>query len=72
MKATNEKTRKITVNLPASLIDGLAEGENKSLTEILREALELYQRKVLFGKLEAKRGQIDFGVSWQELKEDRE
>lgn len=70
MHYTNEKTRKITVNLPLSLIDGLA--EEKSLTETIREALELYRRRLIFAKLEKRRGKIDFGATWQELKEDRE
>lgn len=72
MKKPVEETRKITVNLPASLIDGLVEREEKSLTEILREALQLYRRKTLFTQLESRRGKVDFGATWQELKHDRE
>ena len=72
MKNTNEDIRKITVNLPASLIDSAMANNNKGLTETIREALELYRRKMLFTKLENLRGKIDFGATWQELKEDRE
>lgn len=64
-----EEMRKITVNLPAALLEGLEEG---GLTETIREALEAHRRKALFAKLEARRGKVDFGMSWQEMKYDRD
>lgn len=69
MKKHTEEMRKITVNLPASLLQGVGES---NLTETIREALELYRRKALFAKLEAVRGKVDFGMTWQEMKYDRE
>ena len=72
MKTPKEETQKITVNLPVSLINKTMSYNDKSLTETVREALELYKRKMLFERLEAARGKVNFGASWQELKEDRE
>lgn len=71
MKHTHDSIRKITINLPASLLEDIVD-DDKSLTGAIREAIELYKRKKLFAKLEARRGKIDFGATWQELKADRE
>ncbi|MDX2113938.1 MAG: hypothetical protein SFW63_09450 [Alphaproteobacteria bacterium] len=70
MKHEQEPLRKITVNLPASLLTGF-EPEEPNLTELLRKALTSYKRKQLFGRLEARRGKMDFGAGWKDLRHDR-
>ena len=70
MKNTEKKMRKITVNLPADLLE--FPGEKQTLTEILEDALKARKRRMLFAKLEAMRGKVDFGMTWQEMKYDRE
>lgn len=72
MKQNTEKTRKITVNLPVSLIDGLAESENKSLTEVLRDALKQYRQKRACEALIKLRGTGGLMLTYEELKELRD
>lgn len=64
--------RKVTMNLPASLIDGLAERENKSLTEIVREALKAYRHARAYEALRKMRGKVKFDLNVDELREDRD
>jgi len=72
MRQPSEETRKITVNLPASLIDGLMAREDKSLTEVIREALKQYQHHRACQELLAMRGKGGFLLSYEELKELRD
>lgn len=72
MKTPAEPTRKITVNLPVSLLDSLVESENRSLTEILREALKDYRHRRACEALIAMRGKVDFDLTYEEIKRDRE
>ena len=58
--------RKITVNLPAELIDGVMEDSGKGLTETIREALEAKRAAAAYERMLALRGKIEFGMSWQE------
>jgi hypothetical protein len=58
--------RKITVNLPADLIDGVMEDSGKGLTESIREALEAQRNAIAWQRLRALRGKIEFGMTWQE------
>lgn len=62
-----EALRKITVNLPATLLDDNMRRTGKGLTETLREALEAQARTVAWDDLLALRGKVKFGATWQEL-----
>ena len=71
MKHT-EEMQKITIHLPTSLIDPLMADLNMGKTEVIKEALQELKRKCAYEKLASLRGKIDFGMTWQEMKEDRE
>ena len=60
--------RKITVNLPAELIDGVMADSDKGLTETIREALETKRSAAAWERLRKLRGSIDFGMSWQDAR----
>ena len=60
--------RKVTVNLPAELIDGVMEDSGKGLTETIREALEAKRNTAAWHRLRKLRGKIDFGMTWQEAR----
>lgn len=64
--------RKITINLPAALIDGLAEREGRPLTEIMREALKAYRHARACDALRSLRGKGGLSMSYEELKELRD
>jgi hypothetical protein len=58
--------RKITLNLPAELIDGVMADSGKGLTETIREALEAKRAAAAYDRMMALRGKVEFGISWQE------
>lgn len=60
--------RKITVNLPAELIDGVLADSDKGLTETIREALEKALSAQAWARLRKLRGTADFGITWQEAR----
>ena len=71
MKKSDE-TRKITINLPASLIDKTMAYNDKSMSETIREALREYNHRRACKTLMALRGKIQFDLTYEEIKEDRE
>lgn len=72
MKQPREETRKITVNLPASLITPLPGEENINLTEIIKQALREYRNRKAWLALKELRGKVKFDLTYEEMKEDRE
>jgi hypothetical protein len=75
MKQPSEETRKITINLPPSLLDPLMLDLGLGQTETIKEALQELRRKRAYEKLLAMQGKVDFGMTWQELRgkgEDRD
>ncbi len=60
--------RKITVNLPADLLDSTTSLSGKGVTETIREALEAQMRSSAFRAFLDLRGKIDFSATWQELR----
>jgi hypothetical protein len=65
----SELTKKITVVLPADLVERATETLGKgNLTAALREALTEALRKESYKQLLAMRGKVDFGLTWQEIK----
>jgi len=59
--------RKVTMNLPAELIDDLPQLSDKTMTEAVRIALTDYRHKLACQNLLELRGKIEFGATWQAL-----
>ena len=59
--------RKITVNLPADLLDGAMAQSGKGLTETIRDALEFKRSAAAWERMRQMRGKVDFGATWQQL-----
>ena len=72
MKKPSEEIRKITVNLPASLIDKTMAHSDMNLSETIREALRRYNHARACDALMALRGKIPFDLTYEQIKEDRE
>lgn len=72
MRNPPEEIRKITVNLPASLLERTMAHNDKSLSETIREALRDYNHKRACQALIQLRGKADFLLSYEELKEMRD
>ena len=60
--------RKVTMRLPAALIQQAQRATGVSLTETTRMALEEITRRGAYANLLAMRGKVDLGITWQELK----
>ena len=60
--------RKVTMNLPAQLIERAMEATGASLTETTRQALEAFARRKAIQELLDLQGKIKFSMTWQELK----
>ncbi len=72
MEKAIEPVQKITVNLPTSMIEDMMEISGKGLTESLREAIKTYRNVKAHEALRAMRGKIDFGLTYKQIKEERE
>ena len=65
--------RKITVHLPAELIDGAQAATGAGITETVRQGLEKLHREQFYRRMEALRGKVDFGdLPLDELREDKD
>ena len=65
--------RKITVHLPAELIDGAQAATGAGITETVRQGLEKLRREQFYRRMEALRGKVDFGgLTLDELREDKD
>jgi len=60
--------RKITLNLPAELLDTVTDLSGKGITETIRDALEAQVKARAFQAFLDLRGKVDFGASWQALR----
>lgn len=61
-------TRKVTMNLPITVIERAMAATGASLTETTRIALEDLARKEACKRLLDLRGKVKFSMTWQELK----
>lgn len=59
--------RKITVNLPATLVDEVTSFSGKGLTETLREMMQEYRDRKAWERLATFRGKVDLG-DWRVLR----
>ena len=58
--------RRVTVRLPAKLIQDAMDHSGKGPTDTIREALEEKLTTAAYDRMLALRGKIKFGMSWQE------
>ena len=63
--------RKITVELPAELLEKAQEASGTGITQTIRTGLQLVAASRTYARLRQLRGKIRFSRSWQELKADR-
>jgi hypothetical protein len=63
--------RKITIEVPAGLLEKAQEASGKGITQTVRTGLELVAASNAYAKLRQLRGKIKFSRTWQELKDDR-
>lgn len=61
--------RKITVNLPSSLVERAMAHNELNLSETIREALKLYNHRRACQKLLELKGKVKFDMTWQELRD---
>jgi Arc/MetJ-type ribon-helix-helix transcriptional regulator len=66
-----EGTRKVTVELPAELLERAQSATKAGVTETLRAGLRLVAASEAYATLRRMRGTLPPGPSWQELKDDR-
>ncbi|MFZ1991230.1 MAG: hypothetical protein WAW96_15835 [Alphaproteobacteria bacterium] len=64
--------RKITVEVPAELLDMAQAETGKGISETVREGLKKLASMRAQKELLALRGKVKFSMTWQEMKEDRE
>ena len=70
-RATGE-VRKITVEVPADLLDRAQASSGKSLTETVRQGLRLVAAGQAFKDLRARRGKVRLSRTLTALRDDRE
>jgi len=64
-----QKTRKITVEVPADVLDRVtANGEG--ITEVVRRGLDLVSSQQAWRRLERWSGKVSWSVTLEELRED--
>lgn len=63
--------RKITIEVPADLLEKAQEASGKGITQTVRTGLQLVAASNTYAKLRQLRGKIKFSRTWQELKDDR-
>jgi hypothetical protein len=66
--------RKVTINLPAELVEAALDVSGKGLTETIRDALAAQNHAWACQRLLELRGTVDLGAEYEELvgKHDRE
>lgn len=62
----------MTVNLPISLLESVMQGTEKGLTETLVDLLKKEKHRRAYQALEALKGNIEFSMTYEELKELRD
>jgi len=64
-------TRKVTVELPAELLDKAQQASGSGITQTIRTGLQLVAASRAYARLRQMRGKVRFGRSLAELKSDR-
>jgi len=68
---TSGEVRKITVEVPADLLDRAQAASGTSLTETVRQGLRLVAAGQAFKNLRSRRGKVRFSRSLAALRDDR-
>ena len=66
-----ETTRKITVHVPASLLDKARQTTGSGITATVRQGLQLVAATDAYRRLRALRGKLKLSIDLDELREDR-
>jgi hypothetical protein len=64
-------TRKITIEVPADLLEKAQEATGAGITQTIRTGLQLAAASLAYDRLLELRGKVKFSLTWQELKDDR-
>ncbi len=67
-----DEMRKITVEVPETLLEMAQSETGKGVSETVREGLRKLASTRAQKELLALRGKVKFSMTWQEMKEDRE
>jgi hypothetical protein len=65
------RLRKITVNVPAELLEKAQEASGRGITQTVRTGLELVAASGAYARLRQLRGKVRFSRNFAELKSDR-
>ena len=63
--------RKVTVQLPAALLDRAQRFSGESLTATIRRGLELVAAGAAYEELSKMKGKVTFSIDWRKLRRDR-
>jgi hypothetical protein len=63
--------RKITIEIPADLLEKAQEASGTGITQTVRTGLQLVAASNAYAKLRQLRGKVKFSLSWEQLKDDR-
>jgi hypothetical protein len=63
--------RKITIEVPADLLERAQEASGEGITQTVRTGLRLVAASNAYAKVRELRGKVKFSLSWEQLKDDR-
>jgi hypothetical protein len=63
--------RKITIEVPADLLEKAQEASGTGITQTVRTGLQLVAASNAYAKVRELRGKVKFSLSWEHLKDDR-
>jgi hypothetical protein len=66
-----KSARKITIEIPADLLEKAQEASGTGITQTVRTGLQLVAASNAYAKLRQLRGKVKFSRTWEELKDDR-
>jgi hypothetical protein len=66
-----KSARKITIEIPADLLEKAQEASGTGITQTVRTGLQLVAASHTYAKLRQLRGKVKFSRTWEELKDDR-
>jgi hypothetical protein len=70
-KSMVETARKITVEVPESLLEKAQQASGSGITQTVRTGLQLLAASQAYDRLRQMRGKVRFSRTFEELKEDR-
>ncbi len=66
-----QTARKITIEVPADLLEKAQRASGSGITQTVRTGLQLVAASNAYARLRQLRGKVQFSRTWQELKDDR-